>query len=241
MPNGYSSLLSRLGSRGRTGQAVGRARVRGQAYSDLDALRAGEEEFEERTEDLDAREMRRAKRMGRYGDVGRLIGGGLGLLFGGPVGAAALYSAGGRAGAEIGERSAIVPGRMLQGKSPIEGRAPAGRVPKFDEPVKFHQSKKAQLNKKISDMNRFIKRTQMQTNQSQWSNMFSDFLSHLQSSFIINPEMRESYWLWKEGKGDFWDIFKDYEDYKAPGSGIVDKFFKKPTGGYPIWEGRGIG
>ena len=159
MANGsYSSLLARVRGRAGRGQDVGRARTIGAAYGDLENIYAGGEAAEERRGELDVREANRAKRMGRDGDVGRALGAFFGAGTGDPLTAAGLYAGGGRAGTEFGEDYAFVPGRILQGKTPFEKRAPAGQVSTYDEPVLFHKSKKAQLNKKISDLNTFIKR-----------------------------------------------------------------------------------
>ena len=227
MPNGagnFASLLGRVRGRAGRGQDIGRARVTGAAYEDLENIYAGGEAAEERMGDLDVREANRAQRMGRYGDVGRVLGAIAGTFTGDPLKAAGLYAGGGRAGTEFGEDYAFVPGRILQGKTPFEKRAPAGQVPTFDEPVLFHKSKKAQLNKRISDLNTFIKRTQKDMNTAQWANAFTDFLGHIQTSLAINPQMRESLQAWKDNKGDFMSIFSP-EDYNAPGSSIIDKFF----------------
>ena len=242
MPNGagdFASLLGRVRGRAGRGQDIGRARVTGAAYEDLENIYAGGEAAEERMGDLDVREANRAKRMGRYGDVGRVLGAIFGAGTGDPVKAAGLYAGGGRTGAEIGEHFAITPGKLLEGIGfggkpwepwkVVQGRAPAGQVPTFDEPVLFHKSKKAQLNKRISDLNTFIKRTQKDMNTAQWANMFTDFLGHLQTSFVMNPQMRESFQAWRGGEGDFMGMFSP-EDYRAPGSSIIEKFFGSDKG-----------
>ena len=242
MPNGagdFASLLGRVRGRAGRGRDVGRARVTGAAYEDLENIYAGGEAAEERMGDLDVREANRAKRMGRYGDVGRVLGAIAGTFTGDPVKAAGAYAGGGRVGAEIGEHYAITPGKLLEGIWPggkpwepgkvVQKRAPAGQVPTFDEPVLFHKSKKAQLNKRISDLNTFIKRTQKDMNTAQWANAFTDFLGHIQTSLAINPQMRESLQAWKDNKGDFMSIFSP-EDSRAPGSSIIEKFFGSDKG-----------
>ena len=228
MPNGagdFASLLGRVRGRAGRGRDIGRARVTGAAYEDLENIYAGGEAAEERMGELDVREGRRATRMGRGRTTGAIGGAKAGASIGstfGPVGAAVGTVAGAGigsiAGSEFGEKYAFVPGRMLQFKSPFEKRAPAGQVPEYDVPVKFHMSKKAQLNKQISDMNAYIKRSRMQMNQAQWTNAFTDMMNTALTVFATNPQAVSSYNKYKLfGEGELGDFFKPemWEDWKG--------------------------
>jgi len=45
----------------------------------------------------------------------------------------------------------------------------------------------------------------------------------------MNPQMRESFQAWRGGEGDFMGMFSP-EDYRAPGSSIIEKFFGSDKG-----------
>ena len=225
-PASFSSLLSNLRGRARTGATVARTRARDAGYDSLDMLEKGVEAYGERVSELDDRELRRGQRMGRGREVGAAGGawGGakIGGSVGGPVGAllgSVLGALGGSwAGSEFGEHLSFNPGKLFEGIAPggkpwkpgdvLQSRAPAGQIAEFNEPIKFHSSKKAQLNKKINDMNRLIKRTQKDMNVNQWSNATSDALNTFMYAMMTNPKMVSSYNDYLRGTGDF--SFNDF-------------------------------
>jgi hypothetical protein len=173
--------------------------------------------------------------MGRGRNVGVIGGAKAGATAGsafGPIGTAVGTvigaGVGSIGGSEFGEDYAFVPGKLLEGIWPdgkpwqpgkaLQKRAPAGQIPEYDVPVKFHMSKKAQLNKQISDMNDYIKRSQMQMNQAQWSNAFTDMMNTALAVFATNPQAVSSYNKYKVfGEGELGDFFKPemWKDWKG--------------------------
>ena len=226
MPGHTQSMLRQLQSRQRIGTLQGRANLRSQIKAESKSIESAHEDINEIIQEADTREANRRKRMKRYGDVGRIIGGVAATFTGNPILGAALFAGGGRVGTEIGEKYVIGGGNLIKKRAGARMITEKEKKEILDSvPLILNKSKKAVLSKQMSDVNSQFKRRDNALQSAQWGNAFEDFLLYVAAAGATNKGMRESYNSWARGEGGtLKDIFKGGEGYVDPTKQVFEGF-----------------
>lgn len=225
MPGHTQSLLRQLQSRQRIGTLQARANLRKQIKTEAKAIESAQADINEIIQEADTREANRRKRMKRYGDVGRIIGGIAATVTGNPILGATLVAGGGRIGTEIGEKYVIGGGNLIKKRAGARMITEKEKEEILDSvPLILNKSKKAVLSKQMSDINSQFKRRDNALQAAQWANAFEDFLTYVTAAGVANKGMREAYTNWSTGQGTLAEFFKGGEGYVDPTKQVFQGF-----------------